>query len=290
VEDVRQLAIRLDERVRARGFGDGGLPVRCMRRRNSRKVMPHRHSFSLAQAREIPRKGELQTSRYAAIEAASKASPLIASSIRRVASRPAAAGWRTELAGTAPSASRAIANETSPSARNGSLRTLGARVAPARKPCGSGGETVSRAGCLVLVAVGIVRLACFAAGVGAARRCGCAGAGRGERRGAFLGLVLLTRAREGVVRAGGGGGVTAGGGGGGVAGGGGGGGAGGGGGGGDGGRVGTVTVGTVIGSVGTVGSVIVGSPTPAPPIDAPAQRPPSPQARSTNPRRRRTWR
>jgi hypothetical protein len=41
--------------------------------------------------------------------------------------------------------------------------------------------------------------------------------------------------------------------------------------------------------IGRVGSVIVGSPTSAPPIDAPAQSPPSPQARSTNPRRRRTW-
>jgi hypothetical protein len=30
-----------------------------MRRRNSRKVMPHRHSFSFVRACEIPRKGEL---------------------------------------------------------------------------------------------------------------------------------------------------------------------------------------------------------------------------------------
>jgi hypothetical protein len=80
VEDVRELAIRLDERVRAWGFRDGGFAVRCMRRRNSRKVMPHRHSFSFVRAREIPRKGELSGEQKAAIEAASRARPPIASS------------------------------------------------------------------------------------------------------------------------------------------------------------------------------------------------------------------
>ena len=63
VEDVRQLAVRLDERIRTRGFGDGGFAVRRMRRRNSRKVMPHGHSFSVAQALEIPRKGEFEMNR-----------------------------------------------------------------------------------------------------------------------------------------------------------------------------------------------------------------------------------
>jgi hypothetical protein len=85
VEDVRELAIRLDERVRAWGFEDGGFAVRCMRRRNSRKVMPHRHSFPF-RALEIPRKGELADEQVDRARGREQGEAADCESLRRVAS------------------------------------------------------------------------------------------------------------------------------------------------------------------------------------------------------------
>jgi hypothetical protein len=194
-------------------------------------------------------------------------------------------------------------------ARTGSLRTLGVSARVARPPprgeaargvryekrtafvCFAAGARLGAAGVAVVVC-GVVR------GGRDRTRCGVCGLSR-TRRNVTAGVVPGAAAAGsggggvGCCAAGGGGGAGAAGGGGpggggagGAGGAGGGGGAGGAGGAGGGGGSGgaTVVIGTETGSVGSVGSVIVGSGIPAPPSEAPAQRPPSPQARNARKR------
>ena len=59
VEDVSELAIRLDERLRARGFRVAEVGVQRSCRSHSRKEVPHRLSFSRFSVPVIPRKGEV---------------------------------------------------------------------------------------------------------------------------------------------------------------------------------------------------------------------------------------
>jgi len=58
VEDVGQLPVRLDEGLRARGFGDGRITVQREHGWHCRKEMPHTSSFIVSGPPEIPRKGE----------------------------------------------------------------------------------------------------------------------------------------------------------------------------------------------------------------------------------------